>query len=243
EGGQREVRITPAPDGYKEYQQELQRRITAIRQRKGPPKKGEDIILRVIGDGRFSAIDMRFVDPSRANDPGSKLNQMLDAVIEDYHAMADHEYFDTVTGKPDPIKGASHLIFTDIGLGEQSAASRGFDMRRWIEKRLTDGGVPADHIAFMRDYKQHAKKERLFADMREGKKRVLIGGKEMETGTNVQKRLMTEDHLDAPWFPSSVEQREGRIVRQGNQNKQVRIRAWATKGSYDSTMWGMNARK
>ncbi|WRQ05453.1 DarB-like antirestriction [Ralstonia phage AhaGv] len=243
EGGQREVRITPAPDGYKEYQQELQKRITAIRQRKGPPKKGEDIILRVIGDGRFSAIDMRFVDPSRANDPGSKLNQMLDAVIEDYHAMADHEYFDTVTGKPDPIKGASHLIFTDIGLGEQSAASRGFDMRRWIEKRLTDGGVPADHIAFMRDYKQHAKKERLFADMREGKKRVLIGGKEMETGTNVQKRLMTEDHLDAPWFPSSVEQREGRIVRQGNQNKQVRIRAWATKGSYDSTMWGMNARK
>lgn len=243
EGGQREVRITPSPDGYKEYQQELQRRITAIRQRKGPPKKGEDIILRVIGDGRFSAIDMRFVDPSRANDPDSKLNQMLDALIADYHAMADHEYFDTATGKPDPIKGASHLIFTDIGLGEQSAASRGFDMRRWIEKRLTDGGVPADHIAFMRDYKQHAKKERLFADMREGKKRVLIGGKEMETGTNVQKRLMTEDHLDAPWFPASVEQREGRIVRQGNQNKQVRIRAWATKGSYDSTMWGMNARK
>ncbi|CAH0532153.1 hypothetical protein UAM5_00036 [Ralstonia phage UAM5] len=243
EGGQREVRITPAPEGYKEYQQELQQRITAIRQRKGPPKKGEDIILRVIGDGRFSAIDMRFVDPSRRNDPNSKLNQMLDAVIADYHAMADHEYFDTATGKPDPIKGASHIIFTDIGLGEQSAASRGFDMRRWIEKRLTDGGVPADHIAFMRDYKQHAKKERLFADMREGKKRILIGGKDMETGTNVQKRLMTEEHLDAPWFPSSVEQREGRIVRQGNQNKQVRLRAWATKGSYDSTMWGMNARK
>lgn len=243
EGGQREVRITPAPDGYKEYQQELQQRITAIRQRKGPPKKGEDIILRVIGDGRFSAIDMRFVDPTRANDPDSKLNQMLDAVIEDYHAMAGNEYFDAATGKPDPIKGASHIIFTDIGLGEQSAASRGFDMRRWIEKRLTDGGIPAEHIAFMRDYKQHSKKERLFADMREGKKRILIGGKEMETGTNVQKRLATEDHLDAPWFPASVEQREGRIIRQGNQNKQARIRAWATKGSYDSTMWGMNARK
>ncbi|QMV33190.1 hypothetical protein 23F_00028 [Ralstonia phage Gerry] len=243
EGGQREVRITPAPDGYKEYQQELQQRITAIRQRKGPPKKGEDIILRVIGDGRFSAIDMRFVDPSRANDPDSKLNQMLDALIDDYHAMADNEYSDTATSKPDPIKGASHIIFTDIGLGEQSAASRGFDMRRWIEKRLTDGGVPADHIAFMRDYKLHAKKERLFADMREGKKRILIGGKDMETGVNVQKRLATLDHLDAPWFPASVEQREGRPVRQGNQNKQVRLRAWATKGSYDSTMWGMNARK
>src|SRR5690606_32153959 len=113
----------------------------------------------------------------------------------------------------------------------------------WIEKRLTDAGIPREHIAFMRDYKQHAKKERLFADMREGKKRILIGGKDMETGVNVQKRLTHLFHLDAPWFPASVEQREGRIVRQGNQNKEVVIRAYATKGSYDSTMWGMNGRK
>src|SRR5690606_14368093 len=113
----------------------------------------------------------------------------------------------------------------------------------WIEKRLTDAGIPREHIAFMRDYKQHAKKERLFADMREGKKRILIGGKDMETGVNVQKRLTHLFHLDAPWFPASVEQREGRIIRQGNQNKQVRIRGYATKASYDSTMWGMNARK
>ncbi|WP_205184140.1 LPD38 domain-containing protein [Burkholderia sp. LMG 13014] len=241
DGGGRQIMVTPEPFGYKAYQKALEQRITAIRNRKGPPSKGQDIILNVIADGRFSAIDMRFVDPTAPSDPNSKLNQMLDAVIADYHAAADYEY--TTNGKVDPNKGASHIIFTDIGLGEQSAKNRGFDMKAWIEKRLTDGGVAREHIAFMRDNKEHAKKERLFADMREGKKRVLVGGKDMETGVNVQKRLYTEEHLDAPWFPASVEQREGRIIRQGNQNKQVRIRAWATKGSYDSTMWGMNGRK
>jgi N12 class adenine-specific DNA methylase len=241
EGGARQVEVTPSPSGYKEYQQALEQRIQAIRQRKGPPKKGDDIILKVIADGRFSAIDMRFVDPTTPSDPNSKLNQMLDAVSKDYHAASDYEY--TTNGKVDPIKGASHIIFTDIGLGEQSAANRGFDMKSWIEKRLVDAGVKREHIAFMRDNKEHAKKERLFADLREGKKRILIGGKDMETGVNVQKRLYTLEHLDAPWFPASIEQREGRIERQGNQNKAVRVRAWATKGSYDSTMWGMNARK
>ncbi|AAQ55007.1 DarB-like antirestriction protein [Burkholderia phage Bcep22] len=241
EGGGRQIMVTPEPFGYKAYQKALEQRITAIRNRKGPPQKGQDIILNVIADGRFSAIDMRFVDPTAPSDPNSKLNQMIDAVIADYHAASDYQY--TTNGKVDPIKGASHIIFTDIGLGEQSAKNRGFDMKAWIEKRLVEGGVPREQIAFMRDNKEHAKKERLFADMREGKKRVLIGGKDMETGVNVQKRLYSEEHLDAPWFPASVEQREGRIIRQGNQNKQVRIRAWATKGSYDSTMWGMNARK
>lgn len=240
--GGRQVEVTPVPEGYKEYQQQLQERIKKIRNRKGPPKKGEDIILNVIGDGRFSAIDMRFVNPEAPSDPTSKLNTAIDRMIGAYNETKGYEYA-TKDGKVEPIKGASIILFTDIGLGEQSAASRGFDMRGWIEKRLTEAGIPREHIAFMRDHKQHAKKERLFADMRSGKKRILIGGKEMETGTNVQKRLSHLFHLDAPWFPASVEQREGRIVRQGNQNKAVKITALATKGSYDSTMWGMNARK
>ena len=240
-GGGREIVVTPEPDGYRAYQKTLEARINAIRQRKGPPKKGEDIILNVIADGRFSAIDMRFVDPGAPPDPKSKLNQALDDLIAAYFETKDYEY--TTNGQVDPIKGSSLILFTDIGLGEQSAKSRGFDMKAWIEKRLTDAGIPREHIAFMRDHKEHAKKERLFADMREGKKRILIGGKDMETGVNVQKRLTHLFHLDAPWFPASVEQREGRIVRQGNQNKEVVIRAYATKGSYDSTMWGMNGRK
>jgi superfamily II DNA/RNA helicase len=242
-GGGREVVVTPVPDGYKEYQKTLQARIQAIKNRKGPPAKGQDIILNVIGDGRFSAIDMRFVDPSAPSDPNSKLNLWIDAMIQAYRDTAGFEYVNRESGKSDPVKGASIIGFSDIGLGEASAANRGFDMRGWIEKRMTEAGIPIEHVAFMRDFKQHAKKERLFADMREGKKRILIGGKEMETGTNVQKRLTHLFHLDAPWFPASVEQREGRIIRQGNQNKEVTVKAYATKGSYDSTMWGMNARK
>lgn len=241
EGGGRQVKVTPVPDGYKEYQQTLQSRIQAIRNRKGPPKKGEDIILNVIGDGRFSAIDMRFVDPTRPSDPQSKLNVWIDDIIAAYQDTAGYEY--SSGGKMDSLKGATIVGFTDIGLGEQSASTRGFDMKAWIEKRLADAGIPREHVAFMRDHKQHAKKERLFADMREGKRRILIGGKDMETGVNVQKRLTHLFHLDAPWFPSSVEQREGRAVRQGNQNQKVHLAAYATKGSYDSTMWGMNARK
>lgn len=242
ENGSRQVEVTPSPEGYKEFQQQLQTRIQAIRNRKGPPKKGEDIILNVIGDGRFSAIDMRFVDPTLPSDPNSKLNVAIDQIISAYKQTASWEYSGK-DGSKDPLTGSTIILFTDIGLGEQSAASRGFDMRGWIEQRLTEAGIPREHIAFMRDFKQHAKKERMFSDMREGKKRILIGGKEMETGTNVQKRLSHLFHLDAPWFPASVEQREGRAVRQGNQNKQVVLKAFATKGSYDSTMWGMNARK
>jgi len=238
----REIKTTPTPDGYKAYQDQLNRRMNAIRDRKGPPKKGEDIILKVIADGRFSAIDMRFVHPTQDSDPNSKLNQLLDDVIADYRATADNEYVG-LTGGKDPLKGSTLVIFSDIGLGDAVVKSRGFDMKGWIEQRLLDAGIPKDHFAFIRDHKAHAKKERLFADLREGRKRILIGGKDMETGVNVQKRLTHLYHLDAPWFPASVEQREGRADRQGNQNADITIRAYATKGSYDSTMWSMNARK
>ena len=240
-GGGRKVVVTPVPDGYKEYQKRLDARIKAIRNRKGPPQPGDDIILSVISDGRFSAIDMRFVDPTLPSDPNSKLNVTIDEMIRAYKDSEANEY--ATGGKADELKGGSLMLFTDIGLGEQSARSRGFDMKAWIEKRLVEGGVKPEHIAFMRDHKAHAKKERLFDDMRQGRKRILIGGKDMETGVNAQKRLVWLGHLDAPWFPASVEQREGRIIRQGNQNKAVDVKAFATKGSYDSTMWGMNSRK
>lgn len=241
QAGGRQIIVTPSPEGYSDYQKSLQARITAIKERKGRPQKGDDIVLKVISDGRFSAIDMRFVEPSLPSDPKSKLNQIIDDIIEDYHSSANDEY--TTNGQKDELKGSSLILFADIGLGEQAAATRGFDMKAWIVKRLTEAGISPKHVAFMRDNKSHSKKERLFADMREGRKRILIGGKDMETGVNVQKRLKYLYHLDSPWFPSSIEQREGRIVRQGNQNQEVVIKAYATKGSYDSTMWGINARK
>ena len=239
--GGREIVAIPTPDGFSEYQASLAQRIDAIRKRSGKPEKGDDIILSVIGDGRFSAIDMRFVDPTLPSDPNSKLNTVIRDMAEAYHATAYNEY--VTDGAVDDLNGGALMMFTDIGLGEQSAASRGFDMKQWITDELIRLGVKREDIAFMRDNKTHAKKGKLFDDMRQGRKRIMIGGKDMETGVNAQKRLTHLFHLDAPWFPASVEQREGRIIRQGNQNKEVVIRAYATKGSYDSTMWSMVARK
>ena len=96
----------------------------------------------------------------------------------------------------------------------------------------------------MQDYKKSADKQRLFADFRAGRVRVLIGSSEtMGTGVNAQQRLKALHHLDVPWLPSQIEQREGRIERQGNQHEEIEIFAYATLGSMDATMWQNNERK
>lgn len=105
-------------------------------------------------------------------------------------------------------------------------------------------GVPASEIAFMQDFKKTEAKQRLFGDVRAGKVRFLIRSSEtMGTGVNAQARLKALHHLDVPWLPSQIEQREGRIVCQGNQHDEVEIYAYATQGSLDATMWQNNERK
>src|SRR5699024_4114642 len=151
--GGREIVAIPTPDGFSEYQASLAERIDAIRKRSGKPEKGDDIILSVIGDGRFSAIDMRFVDPTLPSDPNSKLNTVIRDMAEAYHATADNEY--VTDGAVDDLNGGALMMFTDIGLGEQSAASRGFDMKQWITDELIRLGVKREDIAFMRDNKTH----------------------------------------------------------------------------------------
>ena len=135
------------------------------------------------------------------------------------------------------------MIFSDLGTINVEA-TRGFSAYRWIKQQLIARGVPAGQIAFMQDYKRSADKQRLFADFRAGRVRVLIGSSEtMGTGVNVQQRLKALHHLDVPWLPSQIEQREGRIERQGNQHDEIDIYAYATLGSMDATMWQNNERK
>jgi hypothetical protein len=122
--------------------------------------------------------------------------------------------------------------------------SRGFSAYRWIRDELVRLGVAASEVAFMQDYKRSDAKQRLFGDVRAGKVRFLIGSSEtMGTGVNAQLRLKALHHLDVPWLPSQIEQREGRIVRQGNQHDEIDIFAYATEGSLDATMWQNNERK
>lgn len=246
-GGNAEVVITPASDELKDYQTNvLQPRIRASRDWK-PSKEqpgNPDPLINIITDGRLASIDMRFVRPGSRNDPNSKFNKFIDGIIQDYKDTKDLEYTDPATDKVESIKGGTQIVFYNLGLGAQVAKRRGFDGRAWIMKRLKQAGIPATEVAWIDDYSTAVKKEHVMKEMRQGKKRILIGSaKKMGTGINVQKRLAALNYMDPPWYPADVEQPDGRILRQGNQNKVVTIKRYATKGSYDATQWQMVARK
>ena len=240
--GQRQLITAEASPAFKDYQQHLAQRIEAIEARKGKVQKGDDILLSVITDGRHAAIDMRLVWHGSDDEPANKLNKLIANVHRIWAETAAQSYL-RPDGTPYPIPGAGQMIFSDLGTISVEA-TRGFSAYRWIKQQLIARGVPASQIAFMQDYKRSADKQRLFADFRAGRVRVLIGSSDtMGTGVNVQQRLKALHHLDVPWLPSQIEQREGRIERQGNQHDEIDIYAYATLGSMDATMWQNNERK
>ena len=169
---------------------------------------------------------------------------MIDKLVERYKETANNTYLDKKTGQPEPLKGGTMMVFSDIGFGDGVRLNRGFDTRAWVNKRLAEAGVDMKQVAYMSDYKASADKLKLFRDVNAGKIRILFGtSKNMGTGVNAQQRLTTIFHLDPTWYPADIEQREGRAVRQGNKNPSVDLYAFATKGTYDQNMWQMIARK
>jgi N12 class adenine-specific DNA methylase/adenine-specific DNA methylase len=240
--GQRQLVTAEASPAFKDYQKHLARRIEAIETRTGRVQKGDDILLSVITDGRHAAIDMRLVWHGSDDEPANKLNKLIDNVHSIWRETAGQNYV-RPDGTSYPNPGAGQMIFSDLGTINVEA-TRGFSAYRWIRDQLIARGIPAGEIAFMQDYKKSADKQRLFADFRAGRVRVLIGSSEtMGTGVNVQMRLKALHHLDVPWLPSQIEQREGRIERQGNQHEEIEIYAYAMLGSMDATMWQNNERK
>jgi N12 class adenine-specific DNA methylase len=242
-GGKRQIVVARSGAPFKAYQRVLAQRIKAIEHRSGRPQKGDDILLSVITDGRHSAIDLRFVDPTMENEEDNKLNLLIDNVYRVWRDTSDHRYRDPETGRPYPLPGAVQMIFSDLGT-EAALETRGFSAYTWIRDRLVDMGVPADQIAFMQHYKKSSAKQRLFNDLNQGRKRIILGSTAtMGTGVNAQQRLKALHHLDVPWIPSDIEQREGRIERQGNQNDEIELYGYATSGSMDATNWQMLERK
>jgi N12 class adenine-specific DNA methylase/adenine-specific DNA methylase len=240
--GRRQILTATPTQAFKNYQTILAARIKAIEKREGPAKPGDDILLSVITDGRHAAIDLRLVDPDNDNEPDNKLNLLVENAYRTWQETAARTYL-RPDGKPFDLPGAAQMIFSDLGTINVEK-SRGFSAYRWIRDELIRRGVPAGEIAFMQDFKRTEAKQRLFADVRAGKVRFLIGSSEtMGTGVNAQLRLKALHHLDVPWLPSQIEQREGRIVRQGNQHDVVDIFAYATQGSLDASMWQNNERK
>jgi hypothetical protein len=242
ETGRRQIITAEPSPAFRWYQRVLAQRIKLIEERKGKPEKGMDILLSVITDGRHSSIDLRFVLEDYADEPGNKLNALIANVYRIWRETGQQRY-----RRPDgeyySIPGAAQMIFSDLGTMNVEA-SRGFSAYRWIKDQLVARGVPPQQIAFMQDHKTSTAKQRLFGDINAGRIRVLLGSSEtMGTGVNAQLRLKALHHLDVPWLPSQIGQREGRIERQGNQHDTIGIYAYATLGSTDATMWQTNERK
>ncbi|MBP7231326.1 MAG: PLxRFG domain-containing protein [Syntrophaceae bacterium] len=244
-GGNPNIVVTPKLQSLKDYQDDvLLPRIEESKKWKPSPGQpgNPDPMINIITDGRLASIDLRFVMRNAPNDPNSKLNQYIDKIISLYNESKDNVYLDGE--KESPIKGGAIIAFYNHGFGANVARNRGFDARAWMMSQFKKAGIKASDVAWIDDYDTAAKKEAMFKEMRNGQKRILLGSaKKMGTGMNVQTRLANLVYLDPPWYPSDVEQPLGRIIRQGNQNKEVGVYYFATKGSYDSTMWQMVQRK
>jgi hypothetical protein len=163
----------------------------------------------------------------------TKISATADLLASVYEEHKDRIYTDPKTGEPDPVPGALQLVFCDFG-----TPSDRWNVYGELKDQLRRRGVPEHMIRFIHEAKNDTEKGRLFAAARSGQIAVLMGStSKMGVGTNIQKRAVHLVDMDAPWRPSDVEQRHGRILRQGNQNPEVRISQVVTKESFDSFMW------
>lgn len=138
--------------------------------------------------------------------------------------------------KADGLIGCQ-LIFSDIGT---PGAGKDFTVYDYLKEQLIAYGIPAEEIAFVHDAKTDAQREALFKDMRTGKKKIMIGSTDKcGTGVNVQTHLIALHHVDCPWKPSSIEQREGRGIRQGNENDEIAVYRYVTKSTFDAYNWSI----
>jgi N12 class adenine-specific DNA methylase len=237
-GGSRKMIVSNPTPALDEFQASLAARMQAIEQRKGKPKKGDDILLSVIGDGRKAAIDMRLVNPAIREEGKSKLETLIDNVSRIAKETEDHPFYKAeATGyaaEPFMRGRATQMVFSDLGINGD------FQVHRYMRQQFIARGLKDSEVAIISDYKTSVARQRLFNDMNEGKVRVLIGSvPKMGTGVNAQKRLYAIHNLDPQWYPANDEQRNGRGLRQGNMNRELGIFDYSTKATYDSTMWGL----
>ena len=201
----------------KELVKQLSERASKVHARQVEPD--EDNMLAITNDGRKLGLDQRVVNPLLPDEPGTKVNRCVDNVFKTWE--------DTKAGR------LTQLIFCDL-----STPGKGFNVYDDIKAKLIARGVPENEIAFIHDANTDEKKKALFAKVRSGQVRVLMGSTaKMGAGTNVQDRLIALHDLDAPWRPGDLEQRKGRIERQGNMNETVHVYRYVTENSFDSYLW------
>lgn len=214
-------------------------RAQAIHDRRVDPSV--DNMLKLTGDLRKASLDMRLIDPTvPASVAGGKLRAVAENVYKKYKESNSTKGVQLVFCDLSTPKGTSDKVVETDGAVAPEATEDGENVTAYeeIKKSLVKQGVPAEEVAFIHDAKTKEQKEELFAKVRDGRVRVLIGSTEkMGAGTNVQKKLVALHHVDAPWRPRDIEQREGRILRQGNENAEVEIFNYVTKDSFDANMW------
>jgi hypothetical protein len=218
-GGKPIVVACPMSDEQRELQDGLVKRYERLRSERIDPRV--DNALAITTDGRKLATDARMLSETAQDFPESKVNRLVENVYSIWQQSA-------------PTRG-TQMIFADMGV---NPTKWGYSPYNEIIRKLVAHGIPREQIATIGDAESDAKKQALFEKVRQGSVRVLIGStQKMGTGTNVQKRLIALHHLDAPWKPAEVEQRDGRILRQGNENKEVEIYRYVTEGSFDAYIW------
>jgi len=209
----------PMSEEQRHLQEELVERYERLRSQKVDPR--EDNALAITTDGRKLATDARMLSATAPDFPESKVNRLVENVAAIWERSA--------------ATRGTQMIFADMGV---NPTKWGYSPYEEIIRKLIAHGIPRDQIAAIGDAETDAKKQALFEKVRQGSVRVLLGStQKMGTGTNVQKCLVALHHLDAPWKPAEVEQRDGRILRQGNENKEVAIYRYVTEGSFDAYMW------
>ena len=205
------------------YQEEM---VEALSERASKVHSGaidpkEDNMLRITSDGRKLGLDQRLMNPLLPDEPGSKVNACMENILRIY--------------KEGDAQKLTQLVFCDLSTPHGDGSFNVYDD---IRDKLVASGIPKEEIQFIHDADTEIKKKELFARVRSGQVRILFGStQKLGAGTNVQDRLIALHDLDAPWRPGDLEQRAGRIVRQGNMNPDVHIYRYVTEKSFDSYLW------
>lgn len=218
---------TELTEHQKLYLDELVKRTELIKN--GSVDPSNDNMLKITSEARKLALDMRLLDSEHYSITDShKIMQVVDKVEEIYHKETEHK--------------GTQMIFSD--LGTPSGSDKEFVLYEEIKRLLVERDIPAEHIAFVHDADTEQKKVQLSRKMNVGEVRILLASTEKGgTGLNVQKRMKAVHHLDVPWKPSDIIQRNGRLVRQGNIYKTVDIYHYITKGSFDNYLWQIQETK
>ncbi|TMC01271.1 MAG: helicase [Chloroflexi bacterium] len=230
-----ETVVVPASPELMQLMAELALRAENIRG--GITQKGDDNMLAIANDGRMAALDLRLV--KRRTTGVTKIDVAADTIAAIWREHRDDVYRGK-DGDLHPKHGSLQIVFSDLGTPKPGE----WNVYEELRAQLVARGLPREAVRFVHEATNDREKGELFAACRNGQVAVLIGSTErMGVGTNVQDRAVALHHLDCPWRPADIRQREGRILRQGNQNQEVRILRYVTEGSFDGFVWGTVERK